>query len=201
MAKKPNEIFLSLWHQVSLEQMEREDFIECAEAWEKIREMEYADEHIDDLFDELKERLAEIPEPDMYLGDPEEDRRDELGEKINNAPVHHAGESVAREIQIDQHTFADEETVEAEIEAMKEEDGEPKPEKPEGWSAKQKELRERKQEILERLRKARGNHVSAPTIAKAAGVDDTKVYAILNAGQVTIQTYEKVAKGLEKLGY
>lgn len=204
MARKPSEIFLNLWHQVSLEQMERQDFIECAEAWEKIREMEYADEHIDDLFDELKERLAELTAPSMYLGSEEEDRSDELEEKINNAPVHHAGESVAREIQIDQHTFEiiEPEDTSSAAEAAPSPQGEGKgDEKPVTWTDKQNALKQRKQEIKARLKEARRNKVSGPTLAEAAGVDDTKIYAILNAGQVTIQTYEKVAKGLEKLGY
>lgn len=203
MERKPSEIFLSLWHQVSLEQMERGDFIECAEAWEKIREMEYADEHIDDLFDELKERLAELTAPDMYLGS-EEEESDELEEKINNAPVHHAGESVAREIQIDQHTFEiiEPEDTSSAAEAAPSPQGEGKEDaKPVTWTDKQNALKKRKQEIKARLEEAGRNKISGPKLAEAAGVEDTKIYAILNAGQVTIQTYEKVAKGLEKLGY
>ena len=103
--------------------------------------------------------------------------------------------------------------MEAEIEAMKEDtssatEAAPSPQgegqeetKPGTWTEQQKAIKERKREILERLRRARENHVSAPAIAKSAGVEDTKVYGVLNAGQVTIQTYEKISKGLEKLGY
>lgn len=203
MARKPSEIFLDLWHQVSLDQMEREDFIECADAWEKIREMEDTHESAEEFIERMRKHADDVLRSRMGEA-PEEDRRDELEEKINNAPVHHAGESVAREIQIDQHTFADEETVEAEIKKAKEDGGEPEEKqeaKPVTWTDKQNALKQRKQEIKARLEEARRNKISGPKLAEAAGVEDAKIYAILNAGQVTIQTYEKVAKGLEKLGY
>jgi len=247
MERKASEIFLDLWHQASLGQMEREDFVECAEAYENILEMEYMEEDQRTAFINLVRSGLKIGKPDMYLGDEEEERREDLADKINSAPVHHEGETTARmakEVQIDQHTFASEEDVEAEIEAMKEpekpEEQEETPqqppepesshqeeaqavtdgnqklkelyerehektvkehERPITWTEQQKATKLRKIQILDRLRRARDNHVSGPTIAKAAGVDDTKVYAVLNAGQVTIQTYEKISAGLEKLGY
>jgi len=191
MGKKASEIFLALFHQVSLEQMERGDFIECAEAWAEIRDMEDTRERTEQFFEDLKKHVKTFNIPEM-----------------GDAP------EKPEEIRIDQHTFASEADVEAEIEAMKEEgtpdqpaeptaspQGEAKEEKPVTWTDQQKAIKARKIQILERLRRARENHVSGPTIAKAAGVDDTKVYAVLNAGQVTIQTYEKISAGLEKLGY
>lgn len=202
MARKPSEIFLDLWHQVSLDQMEREDFIECADAWEEIREMEDTQESAEEFIERMRKHADDVLRSRMGEA-PEEDKRDELEEKINNAPVHHAGESVAREIQIDQHTFeiVEEDTSSA-AEAAPSPQGEGKEgAKPVTWTDKQNALKQRKQEIKERLEEARRNKISGPTLAEAAGVEDTKIYAILNAGQVTIQTYEKVARGLEKLGY
>ena len=40
MERKASEVFMDLWHQVSLGQMESEDFTECAEAWAQIRAYE-----------------------------------------------------------------------------------------------------------------------------------------------------------------
>ncbi len=176
MERKPSEIFLDLWHQVSLEQMEREDFTECAEALAVIKDLEGMKARADEFFEDMKKHISTFEIPEIE----EEDAGEDPEEKNAEEP---------EEIQIDQHTYEI-------VEPAKKQD-----EKPITWTDKQHALKQRKQEIKARLEEARRNTVSGPTLAEAAGVEYAKIYAIRNAGQVTIQTYEKVAKGLEKLGY
>lgn len=188
-ARRPSEIFLTLWRYRS--QTDREetpgDFELCAEAWARIRELEQ--------MAEWEAERGAVPGTQVD-GGKEED--------TSSAPAGHLPPCEHSSLRLFGYKCATG-TFAKHVEPL-EGEGTRREQAQSGSEAVPAiqagtDTRARKREIRDRILQAREKGFTAPEIAQAAGggVTDTTIYQIINAEKVDIRTYERIGKALDKL--